>query len=183
MKKVFALLLITALGMAAGCTTVSKITTTYNGPDGNPITVVQELTDEAVFVQAQKDAIKPIVCMESIDPSKPIKLENVKKFEVYAGGGASNIRQYIHPGWSVLNSLGGGALSLGTAYVSLDGATKLVGAVGAVAGTRISGSFNGGNGPSAINYAPGNSTGNTNISPSDRHDTTDSHDISEMASE
>ena len=182
MKKILALFLIITLVMAAGCTTVSKITTTTVGPDGNTVTVVQELTDEAVFVQAQQAAIKPIVSITAVDDTKPITLSNVAKFEVFGGEGGK-IRQYRHPAWDVLSQYGGVAGAILGAGVAGYYANELAATVGAAAGTKITGSFNQSGAQSSLNYAPGNSTGNTTLAPADSHDSTDSHDVSESADE
>ena len=111
-KPVVGLLLALTLA-AGGCATTSKITTTTTAPDGTVTVVEQEMTDEAAFMQAQKDSVRPIFVMEAHDDERAIELKNVKRLEVYAGDGAQ-IRQYVHPGWNVLAQYGGvaGVVSL-----------------------------------------------------------------------
>lgn len=169
-----------ALALAAllslGCAGKSTITSKTTHPDGSVTETIQELTDEAAFVQAQQAALRPILRLTASDPDKPIELKNIREMEVYGGGG-SQIQQYHHPGWDVLKTAFGVAGTVAGVYVAGESAVRLVGAVGAAGGSTITGSFNASGDQSGTIHAPGQA-GAATINPSDRHDTTstDSHD-------
>jgi len=176
MKRLIVLApLLALLALLAGCAGgKSTITSKTTHPDGSVTETTQELTDEAAFVQAQQAAVKPVFRLVATDPAKPVELKNVRELEIYGGGG-NQIQQYHHPGWDVLKTAFGVAGTVAGVYVAGENAVRLVGAVGAVGGSTIRDSFNASGDQSATQHAPGNG-GTAAFSPSDRHDTTDSHD-------
>lgn len=152
------LIILVALTMLAGCATMEEKKAYY---DAN--------------VQMAK-LKKPLLLMKA-KPGEQIVLKGVEELAVYAPG-EKGVAQYRDEAIAAARDAAGVIGAIAGVYVGGEAAVRLVEAAGRAAGTRIEGSFNGGSGQSSVNWAPGNSTGDTGISvPSDSHDdNSDSHD-------
>jgi len=118
MKKLVALLILAALVGLAGCSSKEEVMAYY---------------------QAQLEAIKaqpPIVKLKAQPGQQITGLESLEVYAPQASGG--RVAQHEDPGWKVLGQGVGAAAAVGGAYVALDGANKIAGTVGAVAGHNTS---------------------------------------------
>ncbi len=119
---------------------------------------------------------KPLLLIRA-KQGQHIELKGVEELAVYAPG-EKGVAQYRDEAIAAARDAAGVIGAIAGIYVGGEAAVRLVDAAGKAAGTHISGSFNGGSGQSSVNWAPGNSTGDTSIStPSDSHDdNSDNHD-------
>lgn len=119
---------------------------------------------------------KPLFLMRA-KAGQNIELKGVEEIAIYAPG-EKGVTQYRDESIAAARDAAGVIGAIAGIYVGGEAAVRLVDAAGRAAGTQISNSFNGGSGQSSVNWAPGNSTGDTSISvPSDSHDdNSDSHD-------
>lgn len=118
MKKLVALLILAALAGLAGCSSKEEVLAYY---------------------QAQLEAIKaqpPIVKLKAQPGQQITGLESLEVYAPQPGGG--RVAQHEDPGWKALGQGIGAAAAVGGAYVALDGANKIAGTVGAVAGHNTS---------------------------------------------
>lgn len=118
MKKLVALLILAALVGLAGCSSKEEVLAYY---------------------QANLEAIKaqpPIVKLKAQPGQQITGLESLEVYAPQPGGG--RVAQHEDPGWKVLGQGVGAAAAVGGAYVALDGANKIAGTVGAVAGHNTS---------------------------------------------
>lgn len=157
-KKALAFIVLVCLALAAGCATMEEKKAYY---DAN--------------VQMAK-LQKPLLLMKA-KPGEHIELKGVEELAVYAPG-QRGVTQYKDEAIQAAKDAAGVIGAIAGVYVGGEAAVRLVEAAGRAAGNQFDNSFNGGSGQSSVNWAPGNSTGDTGISvPSDSHDdNSDSHD-------
>ena len=158
-KKALAFIVLVCLALAAGCASMEEKKAYY---DAN--------------VQMAK-LQKPLFLMKA-KPGQHIELKGVEELAIYAPG-QKGVEQYKDEAIQAARDAAGVIGAIAGIYVGGEAAVRLVDAAGKAAGTRITDSFNGGSGQSNVTWAPGNSTGDSNVNiPSDSHDDNhDSHDV------
>ncbi|WP_449246448.1 hypothetical protein [Desulfarculus baarsii] len=158
MARLKTLALLLAVGLLAGCASFEEKQAYYNA--------------NVEMAKAQR----PLLLLRA-KPGEQITLAGVEELAVYAPGGGG-VAQYRDESIAAAKDAAGLIGTVAGIYFGGEAAVALVDAVGRHAGTQITGSLNG-SGQSPIIYAPGNSTGDTTVTPSDRHDTTttDRHDV------
>ncbi len=118
MKKHVALLVLAALAGLVGCSSKEEVLAYY------------QANLEAIKAQ------KPLVELEAQPGQEITGLKALRVYAPQASGG--RVAQHEDPGWKVLGQGVGAAAAVGGAWVALDGANKLAGTVGAVAGHNTS---------------------------------------------
>lgn len=114
MKQLASLLILAVVAGLAGCASKEEVLAYY------------QANLEAIKAQ------KPLVELEAQPGQEITGLKALRVYAPLAGGG--RVAQHEDPGWKVLGQGIGAAAAVGGAYVALDGANKIAGTVGAVAG-------------------------------------------------